>query len=85
MKYDVYSHWRDSARQPRLFLVDARAAVLILFFLMHPRWWTFITAISFIILLGILEYFKLTIVVAFRLLRRMVGGKRKIRLPRGHI
>lgn len=34
------SHWRDSARSARFFLVDARAAFPIFLFLMHIRVWT---------------------------------------------
>lgn len=82
MKYDMHSHWRDSARQPRLFIVDARAALLVTVFLFHPRWWTFILAILFIIILGVLEYLKLPLTVAMRIVLSTIAGKKKIRQVR---
>ena len=40
MKSDVYAHWRDSARVPRLLIVDARVALILVLVMFHPRWWT---------------------------------------------
>jgi intracellular multiplication protein IcmT len=85
MQNDLGSHWRDSARQPKLFIIDAKAALFVLFWLLHPRWWTFYVALGFIILVTILDYFKLTLPVAMRLLRRAIGGKKKIRLLRASV
>ncbi len=79
MRNDVYTHWRDSARVPRLFVVDARVALLLALTLFHPRWWTLISTLVVMVIFGILEYFKLTIPVALRLGRGYISGKRKLR------
>lgn len=51
------SHWRDSARSARFFMVDARAAFPIFLFLMHIRVWTGILVLVsavFLVLLSIM-------------------------------
>ncbi len=75
------AHWRDSARQPRFFWIDARATFPLLLFLLHIRLWTFIFALTSVIFLGILEYFGFSIGVFFRLLRNVLAGPRKLTIP----
>mgnify|MGYP006327536373 FL=1 len=41
----IEAHWRDSARIPRFFLIDARAAFPLLLFLLHIRVWSFLLAL----------------------------------------
>jgi intracellular multiplication protein IcmT len=79
MKYET--HWRDSARRPRFFWVDARAALLFLFFLLHIRLWTFIVACIGISFLAVLEYLGFTIEVFLRWLRNRLAGSRKTAIP----
>jgi intracellular multiplication protein IcmT len=78
-KYDT--HWRDSARRPRFFGIDARISLLLLFFLLHIRVWTFIITLVGISFLATLEAFGFTIEVFLRLLRNQLAGSRKIAIP----
>ncbi|MFZ4076539.1 MAG: IcmT/TraK family protein, partial [Legionellaceae bacterium] len=48
------AHWRDSARSARFFLVDAKAAFPIFFFLMHIRIWTGVLVIVSALFFGII-------------------------------
>lgn len=75
------ANWRDSARTPRFFSIDARAAFPLLFFLLHIRLWTFILAIIATIFFAALERYGFTLSVFFRLLRNFIVGKRKIAVP----
>ena len=62
------AHWRDSARNPRFFMVDARAAFPIFLFLMHISVW-------------ILEHFGFTVPVFLRWLRLFLAGPVKSSTP----
>lgn len=64
MANDVY--WRDTARHPRFFLVDARVAYAFLLVLFHIRIWTILTALSVMIFLWVVEMFGLSPPVALR-------------------
>ncbi len=75
------AHWRDSARSPRFFLVDARAAFPVFLFLIHIRMWTAILVIISAIFFGILEHFGFTVPVFFRWLRTLVAGEVKLAKP----
>ena len=76
---NIFSHWRDSARNPRFFFVDARAALFILLWLVHIRLWTFLLAIGALIIFGIMEYFNYTMPVALRVMHGLLFGKKKYR------
>lgn len=75
------THWRDSARNPRFFLVDARAAFPVFLFLMHIRYWTAILAFVSIAFFGILERFGFTLPIFGRWLRCIFAGPRKLSIP----
>ena len=79
MKSDVYAHWRDSARVPRLLIVDARVALILVLVMFHPRWWTLSVLLCAIVIFSILEYFKFTLPVALRYARGVISGKHKVR------
>lgn len=68
------THWRDVARTPRFYFMDAWSALPILLFLMHMRLWTFILSIVCMIFFIILEKFKFTVPVFFRWLRATIAG-----------
>lgn len=74
-------HWRDSARTPRFFLIDARAAFPILLFLLHIRVWTFIVAILAMAFFGALERYGFTLVIFGRWVRTKLAGPRKMAVP----
>ncbi len=75
------AHWRDSARNPRFFIVDARAAFPFLLFLLHIRLWTFIVAVVAMAFFGLLERYGFSVIVFLRFLRTFLAGPRKIAIP----
>lgn len=68
------AHWRDSARNPRFFIVDARAAFPIFFFLMHIKLWTGIVVLISTIFFAVIEHFGFTVPVFFRFIRNFFAG-----------
>ena len=76
-----HAHWRDSARSPRFFLVDALASLPLLFVFIHARWWTFYLAVSTMIFFIILERFKFTLPVFMRWLRATIAGPVRVAKP----
>lgn len=79
--FAIDSHWRDSARTPMFFFVDARATFPLLFFLVHIRLWTFITALIFILFFAFIARFGFSVVVFLRMIRTTLAGKRKLSKP----
>lgn len=75
------AHWRDSARNPRFFMVDARAAFPILLFLMHIRVWTALVVVFSAIFFGILEHYGFTVPVFLRWIRLFFAGPVKLSHP----
>ncbi len=75
------AHWRDSARTPRFFFIDSRAAFPFLLFLMHISWWTLWIALITVSFFWILERYGFTVPVFLRLARSYLGGKRKQAIP----
>ncbi len=71
------SHWRDSARSARFFMVDARAAFPIFIFLMHIRIWTGVLVIVSALFFGIIEHYGFTVPVFLRWLRSLMAGKNR--------
>lgn len=74
-------YWRDSARVPKFYLIDAGAALPMLIFLLHIRLWTFMVAILATIFFTILARYGFTVTVFFRWLRNFLGGSRKRSIP----
>lgn len=75
------ANWRDSARIPRFFLFDARAAFPLLFFLLHIRFWTLGLAIIATIFFAAIERYGFTVSVFLRWLRNKIIGSRKMASP----
>jgi intracellular multiplication protein IcmT len=75
------AHWRDSARNVRLWLVDYRACFPLLIFIFHISWITFFIVILSITFFGTLEHFGFTVVVFARWLRSLIAGPRKVAQP----
>lgn len=73
-----FGNWRDSARTPRFYMVDAKAAFPLLLFLLHIRMWTFTIAIISMIFFGILERFNFTVPVFVRWARSQLAGSVRI-------
>ena len=81
MSSAVKAHWRDSARVPRFFIIDAYAALPLVIFLVHIRLWTFVLASTIVIFFCILERFKFTVPVFLRWLRSTLAGPIRIAHP----
>lgn len=75
------AHWRDSARNVTLWIIDFRACFPLLLFLLHIRLWTFVVAMIFTIFFGIIQYYGFTLNVFLRWLRAFLAGPRKIAQP----
>lgn len=71
------THWRDSARSARFFMIDARAAFPLVFFLLYIHWWTFFLATFTMIFFGMLERYGFTLPVFWRWLRSFLAGPRR--------
>lgn len=75
------THWRDVARMPRFFFMDAFAAFPSLLFLLHIRLSTFLIAIGCTIFFAVLEKFKFTVPVFFRWIRSTLAGPLRTAKP----
>lgn len=75
------AHWRDSARNVRLWFVDFRACFPMLLFLLHIRLWTFLVAIITAAFFAALEHYGFSVVVFGRYVRSVIAGPHKIAQP----
>jgi len=75
------AHWRDSARNVTLWIVDFRACFPLLLFLLHIRLWTFCVAILFMVFFTAIQYYGFTLNVFMRWIRAFLAGPRKIAQP----
>lgn len=75
------THWRDSARQPRFFMVDARAAFPLVVFLLHISVWTFVMAMVAMLFFSMIERFGFSLTVFFRWSRSFIAGPYKMSSP----
>ncbi len=73
--------WRDSARPPRFFMVDALAAMPLLLFLLHIRLWTLYLALGTMVFFAILERFNFTVPVFLRWTRSTLAGPIRVARP----
>lgn len=75
------AHWRDSARNVTLWMVDFRACFPLVVFLLHIRLWTFLLALAFTVFFTIIQYYGFTLNVFLRWMRSFLAGPRKIAQP----
>ncbi|MFI4954508.1 MAG: IcmT/TraK family protein [Gammaproteobacteria bacterium] len=75
------AHWRDSARNPRFFIIDYRATFPLLALIFNPTWWTLYLTVGAVIFFVALEYYGFTVPVFFRWIRSALGGPRKESYP----
>lgn len=75
------AHWRDSAREPRFFVINARAVFPLFMWILHARMWTFWIAIIGISFFVILERFGFTPTVFGRWLKNVIAGNIKSARP----
>lgn len=67
-------HWRDNMRPARFFMFDARAALMVVMLLVHPRYYTVAFFLAALVVFNILERMGLTFEAALRRLRSSVCG-----------
>jgi intracellular multiplication protein IcmT len=72
------AYWRDTARTPRFYGIDARATFPLLLFLLHIRWWSFAVAVIATVFFAFLERYGFRLAVFKRFLRSLMAGKRKV-------
>lgn len=70
-------HWRDTMRPARFFMFDARAALMVMFVLIHPRTSTLILFVVVMFLFYILERMGLTFEAALRKMRAWLCGNNR--------
>ena len=78
-KRDTYVHWRETARNPRFFFMDAKVSLFILLFLMHMRLWTLILVVCVMAIFTALDYYKYPLPVAWRIFKSFLAGSYKRR------
>jgi len=81
MAIDENTHWRDAARTPRFYFMDAFAAFPFLLLVLHIRLWTFLTAVGLTSFFILLERFRFTPKVFFRWLRSTLAGPIRVAKP----
>jgi len=75
-------HWRDSARIPKILILDYRALSPLLILILYPSWIVFGICVLVIIFFAILEQFGFTLSIFIRfLLYRVIAGKNKFVIP----
>lgn len=74
MRHPETAHWRDSARIPKFFFMDAYSAIPLLLFLLHIRLWTFLTACAVCVFFSLLNRFGFSLPVFGRWLRAFLAG-----------
>jgi intracellular multiplication protein IcmT len=78
-------HWRNSMKTARfLFNTDARAALLLLFFLVHMRLWTLGLVIVTMFIFYVLEQRGLSFDAALRAFRFWIVGVNRPRILNAH-
>jgi intracellular multiplication protein IcmT len=70
-------HWRNSMKNVRFFMFDARLAIFFMLFILHMRLWTFCTFLFFCFFFWFLERRGLVFSAALRTFRTWILGKRR--------
>lgn len=70
-------HWRNTMKPPRFFFMDARAALPIVLFLVHARWWTLVLALGIVLIFVMVERRDLSFAAALRTVRSALIGFRR--------
>jgi intracellular multiplication protein IcmT len=81
MAFSESTHWRDSARPAKFFMIDAVAAFPLVLFFLHITWWSFFVAIAAMIFFTVLRRFGFSIPVFLRFVRGFFAGSRKFAIP----
>jgi intracellular multiplication protein IcmT len=74
---EVDTHWRNSGKPIRFFVVDARAFTATFFFLIHARPWTFALALLVILVFWFLERRGMSFHASLRGFRAWILGTKR--------
>jgi intracellular multiplication protein IcmT len=74
---EVDTHWRNSGKPVRFFIVDARAFTATFFFLVHARPWTFALALFVMLVFWFMERRGLSFQASMRTFRSWILGTRR--------
>lgn len=75
------AHWRDSARDSKLWLFNSTTLFPLLLMLFHIKTWTFVSAFTAIGFFTVLSYYGFTVPVFFRWCRAKIAGRRRTARP----
>jgi len=75
------THWRDAARTPRFYFMDAYSAIPLLFLFLHISLTTFLVCVMVMVFFIALEKFKFTLPVFFRWLKASIAGPMRTARP----
>ena len=78
MRNPQTAHWRDSARTPRFFLLDAYSAIPLVLFFLHIRLWTFILSCAIALFFMTLNRFGYSLPIFIRLTRSFLAGNQRV-------
>ncbi|MEC8882543.1 MAG: IcmT/TraK family protein [Pseudomonadota bacterium] len=81
LTYNPNASWRDTARQPRLWIFNCRALPPIVVALFHIKVWTICFAILCTVALQVLEYYGFTVPVFIRYVKSKLAGQRRFATP----
>ena len=81
LTYNPNASWRDTARQPRLWIFNARALPPLLVAMFHITYVTVGFAIFVMICLQTMEYYGFTLPVFLRYVRSKSAGPRRSATP----
>ncbi|MEY2341454.1 IcmT/TraK family protein [Acidithiobacillus sp. IBUN Pt1247-S3] len=68
--------WSDTAKNPQLFFLDARVAVVFMVFFLHMSLWTFVFSFVTSLVLSILPFFGVDLKNLWRQVVIWIAGKR---------
>jgi intracellular multiplication protein IcmT len=79
--------WRNTAHPVMFWAVEGHAALPLVLWALHIRWWTFWLAVSCVVALTVIRHFGLDARSAYRLLgaffvRALAGGRVRASAPR---
>jgi intracellular multiplication protein IcmT len=69
--------WRDTARTPKFFGLDARTLFPVFLFLLHMTYWTLAVAVVGVIFFWAIEKKGYTLFVLLRIVRVWIAGHRR--------
>jgi len=73
--------WRYTSLPVRVFVLDARACIPVLAFVVYWRWTTLYIAIIGVVFFTVIRWFGLTVPAVIRLVRRWLVGRTRPAVP----